>query len=117
MNYSEKRKAFRDSKRRPEKRGPISKREWVGLGELVEKRFKTVFVGALSKVESAFGELWGGDDIDEENMTEEQLKWYEIFLELRDDIFDQGNDQKKKCIHDLSVFQTRINIMVSKPEE
>ena len=91
--------------------------EWVSLGEAVEKRFKTVFVGALSKVEESFGLLWGGDDIDEENMTPEQLKWYEIFLKLRDDIFDQGNDQKKKCINDLDRCKARINILVSNPKE
>jgi len=115
MNYSDKRRALKESKRHHKKFS--EKMEWVSLGEAVEKRFKTVFVGALSKVEESFGLLWGGDDIDEENMTPEQLKWYEIFLKLRDDIFDQGNDQKKKCINDLDRCKARINILVSNPKE
>ena len=116
MSYSEKRKSLKKSRARSS-RDQSTRIQWVGLGDAIDKRFKTVFVGALSKVEEAFSPLWGGDEIDEENMSSEQLKWYEIFLKLRDDIFDQGNEQKNRCARDLNRFRSRINIMVSKPEE
>ncbi len=116
MNYSERRKVLKDRKRSncPKVR---DNEKWISINEAVEKRFKTVFVGAISKIEEMFGPLWGQDEIDEENMTPEQLKWYEIFLELRDDIFDQGNRQKNQCVKDLNRFRTNINMLVSQPKE
>ena len=74
----------------------------------VDKRFKTVFVGAVSKIEDAFGVLWGGDEIDDENMTKEQEMWYDVFLALRDSIFDQGNHQKNQCSLEINkILQDR----------
>ena len=78
------------------------------IDEVLDKRFKTVFVGAISKIEESFGGLWGGDEIDEEKMTEDQEYWYDVFLGLRDKIFDQGNQQKKQCVSEISrILQDR----------
>ena len=37
-------------------------------------------------------------------MTPEQLSWYKKFLDLRDEIFDQGNEQKNKFEKDVQNF-------------
>lgn len=79
------------------------------LKQASKKRFQTVFVGAIDKIEQYFGELWGSDEIDEENMTPTQLKYYHKFLELRTKIFDQGNDQFSKFIKDLSNYNVTKN--------
>jgi hypothetical protein len=65
--------------------------------------FNTTFVGAISKIEEGFGDLWGehdNEEIDEDKMTDEQLKYYDIFLAMRDEIFDQGNKQMKIAIEE-----------------
>jgi len=115
MSYLNKRRELK-RKRTVTNKGKLHREEWATISGTVEKRFKTVFVGAVSKIEEAIGTLWGGDEVDEKKMTPTQLKWYEIFLELRDDIFDQGNDQKNKCIKDLNRFKSNISILITKSE-
>ena len=104
MSYSEKR---RDFKRQKTTKKP-NEASWENLDRLTKKRFQTVFVGAVSKIEDRFGHLWGSDEIDEENMTSEQLKYYNIFLELRDHIFDQGNDQRKKLMKEIGELRIKV---------
>lgn len=105
MSYSEKRRDFK-KQRSGSKTDSAS---WENIDRLTKKRFQTVFVGAVSKIEDRFGHLWGSDEIDEENMTSEQLKYYNIFLELRDHIFDQGNDQRKKLMKDMGELKVKVS--------
>ena len=42
-------------------------------------------------------------------MTSEQLKYYNIFLELRDEIFDQGNDQRKKLMKEIGDLKVKVS--------
>jgi len=116
MSYLDKRRELK-RKRTINSQGNVHREEWSTISHTVEKRFKTVFVGAVSKIEEAIGTLWGGDEVDEKNMTPTQLKWYEIFLELRDDIFDQGNEQKNKCMKDLNRFKSNVSILITRPED
>ena len=105
MSYSEKRRDFK--RQRIDNRSNTA--SWENLDRLTKKRFQTVFVGAVSKIEERFGHLWGSDEIDEENMTEQQLKYYNIFLELRDQIFDQGNDQRKKLMKEIGELKVKVS--------
>lgn len=76
------------------------------LKKIMASRIETVFVGAVSKIETFFGSLWGEElDIDEKNMTEEQKKWFNKFLDLREKIFDQGNSEKKRAIKEIGLFK------------
>lgn len=38
-------------------------------------------------------------------MTEEQKKWFNKFLDLREKIFDQGNSEKKRAIKEIGLFK------------
>ena len=95
MSYSSKRKQFRQEKKSLKEQENLEKHSSI-LVNVSKKRFQTVFVGAVSKIEKCFGSLWGDDEINEDEMTPEQLSWYKKFLDLRDEIFDQGNEQKNK---------------------
>lgn len=79
------------------------------LESIISSHFKTVFVGAVHKIELEFGSLWGElEEIDEENMTDDQKFWYNKFLKLRDDIFDQGNRERKKSLSLLKNFNIQV---------
>ena len=79
------------------------------LENIISSHFKTVFVGAVHKIELEFGELWGEKEkLNEENMTEEQKIWYEKFLNLRSEIFDQGNRERKKALSATKSFNIQV---------
>lgn len=104
--YNEKRKKIKQAQReeREESHKLQSKDQ---LESIMRKRFQTVFVGAVAKIEEKFGHMWGEHlDKDEEDMTEEELRIYDIFLTVREAIFDQGNDQANKFSRDLDRFET-----------
>lgn len=61
----------------------------------VEKLIKTTMIGAIDRIEQRFGRFWGFG-FPEEDRTEKQNLVYEIFMELREDILDIGNDQIRK---------------------
>ena len=103
MSYSSKRKQFRQEKKSLKEQENLEKHSSI-LVNVSKKRFQTVFVGAVSKIEKCFGSLWGDDELNEDEMTPEQLSWQKKFLDLRDEIFDQGNEQKNKFEKDVQNF-------------
>lgn len=52
-------------------------------------------IGAIDKIEQRFGKFWGFGKLDEER-TEKEERIYNLFMELREDILDLGNDQIRK---------------------
>jgi hypothetical protein len=61
-----------------------------------EERFvKTTMIGAISRIEKHFGKFWGHEKPQEER-SERQLIVYDLFMKLREDILDLGNDQIDK---------------------
>jgi hypothetical protein len=117
--YSEKRRRIKQAHREErEDAHRIQSKEQ--LERIARKRFQTVFVGAVATIEKGYGHLWGEHlDKDEEDMTEEELKMFDIFLRIRDAIFDQGNDQANKFSRDLERFETsrvRYNSEIRQPD-
>ena len=53
---------------------------------------KTLMIGAIDRIERQFGYLWGHDKPEEE-ITEEEHRMYEEFMDLRESILDHGNEQ------------------------
>jgi hypothetical protein len=117
MSYREIRKGLKeDSKRRLSE--SIDSASFNNLSRTAKKRFQTVFVGAVAAIEKHFGPLWGEeDDVDEEDMTPEQLQWYNRFLVIREHIFDQGNNQREKFLKDLSRFKVKHNSIIMQNKE
>jgi hypothetical protein len=69
--------------------------------DILTKRFQTTMIGAIYEFEENFGYLWGHEKDDEDLTKQEEnfrLKWENT----RNQILNNGNNQLRKCIKDLS---------------
>lgn len=73
------------------------------IQEVISTKLRTTFIGALSSVEECFGFLWGEDE-DENNLTETQLKWKEIWIDCRTRILNNGNSQLRAIKNELKNY-------------
>jgi hypothetical protein len=63
------------------------------LSEIASKRIRTSFIYAVAELEEMFGDLWGEMKDENEELTPEEEKWYNKFMEWRKNILDNGNNQ------------------------
>lgn len=91
--YDKMRKAANYNTERKNKMKEVIAKEQ--LEQLIEKRIKTVFIGALDRFEKKFGFLWGKD---QERLTSEEKKMLYLWKQVRTDILDHGHDQIKLLI-------------------
>lgn len=68
---------------------------------ILTKRFQTTMIGALFEFEKAFGYLWGQEK-DENDLTEKELDFLDRWDTVRNQILNNGNNQLRKAISDLS---------------
>jgi hypothetical protein len=54
---------------------------------------RTLMIGAIDRIESKMGHLWGHDLPHDQDTTEEEDEIYEQFMECRESILDFGNEQ------------------------
>jgi hypothetical protein len=81
------------------------------LLEIIEKKFKTTFIGALSEFERKFGVLWGdknygGSLTKAQIMSMSQDMIEELWLEARDHILTQSNKQMKSVFSEIEEYYT-----------
>ena len=69
--------------------------------DILTKRFQTTMIGALFEFEKAFGYLWGQDK-EYDNLTDKELEFSELWDDTRNQILNNGNNQLRKAISDLS---------------
>ena len=63
------------------------------LSSIIKKKLQTSFIGAIAKVEQYIGsQLWGHGK-EEDELTERERRWLEIWNECRTEILDNGNAQ------------------------
>jgi hypothetical protein len=74
---------------------------------ILTKRFQTTMIGALFEFEKAFGYLWGQDKEDDE-LTDKELDFLDRWDNVRNQILNNGNNQLRKAIADLSKNQGNI---------
>ena len=79
------------------------------LKTIIEKKFKTTFIGILDRFEQEFGELWGADiDFDDElNETEKKNK--RTWNDLRTSILDHGHNQARAALVDIDQYDVIWN--------
>ena len=65
---------------------------------ILRKKIETTMIGALARFEDGFGDIWG---IDNDNPTQEQLRYRIIWENIRNEILDHGNNQLRKGISEL----------------
>jgi len=68
---------------------------------ILTKRFQTTMIGALFEFEKTFGYLWGHDK-DEKDLTDKELDFLDRWDMVRNQILNNGNNQLRKAIADLS---------------
>lgn len=54
---------------------------------------RTLMIGAIDRIETKLGYLWGHYKPEDEDTTEEEDEIYEQFMDLRESILDFGNEQ------------------------
>jgi len=69
--------------------------------QVLTKRFQTTMIGALYEFEKAFGYLWGHHKSDDNDLTNNELKFLEIWDNTRNHILNNGNNQLRKAMADL----------------
>lgn len=75
------------------------------LQDIITKRLQTTMIGALYQFEQTFGYLWGQDK-DEKDITEQQFKFRLMWEDTRNQILNNGNNQLRKCMSDISKTQS-----------
>jgi flagellar biosynthesis/type III secretory pathway chaperone len=74
------------------------------LSKSIIKRLNTIMIGSISKFENFFGEIWGhGKDFNQ--LTEAEVKLFEIWQQCRDEILNNGNAQKRMLLSELDLFE------------
>lgn len=88
------------------------------LIKAIEKKAKTSMIGTLARCEENLGFLWG-HDLDEEELTREQLKYADIWENLRTEILNHCNSQLRAMIEEISQYtikwdQYKIDFIIKK---
>ena len=71
------------------------------LARIAEKKMKTTFIGSLDAIEKTFGDIWGAD-LDDRDRTNEQRENYELWQDLRTEILNNGNNQCRALLNEIS---------------
>lgn len=73
------------------------------LQKVIETKINTTMIGAISAVEQKFGKLWGqGKPINQ--LTEAELEMLALKDELRTEILNNGNNQKRAAVAEINQY-------------
>ena len=78
------------------------------LMDNIKKKFTTTMIGALSAFEAEFGELWG-KGLPLEELTADQMEERERWESVRSHILDNGNDQARSAVDEISHYTVTWN--------
>lgn len=73
------------------------------LGESMEKRMKTIMIGALSEFEKVFGDIWG-HGLPEDQLDDEMRRSREEWNEVRTKVLDRGNANIRSAYTELAKY-------------
>lgn len=71
------------------------------LNKIAKKKIQTTMIGALSSIEKHFGFLW---DMDEEDLTDDQIRMKNLYDLVRQEILDIGNNQIRNIETELNHY-------------
>lgn len=82
------------------------------LTAVIEQKFRTAFIGALSQFERRFGYLWEKD-------TQYQERFRELWAATRNAVLDNGNEQMRAVLAELEQYEVKFTgyQLVAKPPE
>ena len=78
------------------------------LMENLKKKFTTTMIGAIHAFENDFGQFWGHDKADDE-LTEDEEQFREVWFRTRTQILDNGNNQLRAAMKELSQYTVKWN--------
>ena len=76
------------------------------LKKIISKKFDTTMIFPLSQFEAAFGHLWG-NNLPEERLTDEQRVMRDKWKQCRNNILNNGNQQKRNTFSELDMHEVR----------
>jgi hypothetical protein len=69
---------------------------------ILKKRIQTTMIGALHEFEKSFGYLWGQHKSEDEELSEKEDKFLDIWEDTRNKILNNGNNQLRKAISEMN---------------
>ncbi len=72
------------------------------LKKIIAKKIETVMIYPLSQFEAAFGHLWG-NGLPDDKLTDEQLVLKKKWKECRNNVLNNGNQQKRNAWAELDM--------------
>jgi len=79
------------------------------LVDMLEKRLKTTFIGAISSFENAFGYMWGHNKKNTDR-NEHEKDMYNLWMQTRNEILNKSNVQSRAIIEDLRNYTVKFNM-------
>jgi hypothetical protein len=73
------------------------------LRKIIQTKMRTTFVGDVARVEQHLGALWGHGLV-EAQLTPSQRTWRQLWLQLRNDILTNGNNQLRALEKELAQY-------------
>jgi len=70
--------------------------------DILRTRFQTTMIGALHEFEKSFGYLWGAQKSEDEELTEREEKFLDIWEDTRNRILNNGNNQLRRAISEIN---------------
>ena len=75
---------------------------------ILKKRIQTTMIGALHEFEKSFGYLWGQDKSEDEELTEKEDKFLDIWEDTRNKVLNNGNNQLRKAVSEINKIQGNL---------
>jgi transcription termination factor Rho len=76
------------------------------LDNIISKKIKTTFIGAIAAFEEEFGFLWGAN---KSERTEEEQEMYDLWQQARTRILNHGNAQLRGAQNEIANHQISWN--------
>lgn len=87
-----------------ERKNKLAEKSKENLSKIIQTKFRTTFIGALSCFEEVFGYLWGYDKKNTE-LTQEERDLKDKWLEIRTKILNNGNAQSRAVLNELKQYR------------
>lgn len=91
------------------------------LDEIIAKKIRTSFIGALAAFEEEFGFLWGAGK-NEDDLTTEEANMRELWIRARTKTLNNGNTQLRAAQTEISNHVVKwnryhVDFVVKQPQE
>ena len=68
---------------------------------ILTRRFQTTMIGALHEFEKSFGYLWGANKSEDEELTDKEEQFLDMWEETRNRVLNTGNNQLRKAVSEI----------------